>query len=165
MNSLNVKATKDGESYSLSLSLGGKIVESGFVTFNDKITLRTETSTKETVELDGVSIVKLSDVGNELSAQFDAASLNVNEKAKTVTLRIYADRQTQLDLRGKCEKHSAYVKVTDVTLQEGWNEVVIDVYTLNCAQNGVLQGLRFNFTSEEGVSVGLGSVIVAAGGR
>ena len=82
---------------------------------------------------------------------------------KSVTFRIYADKQTSLSVRGKCEKHSAYVKVLDVQLEEGWNEVVIDVYTLNSAKNGMLEGVRFNFNSEAGVSVALGTISLVGG--
>ena len=163
VNALNLTATKDGEEYSVSLSLGGKMVETQFADMDDKVTLRTETAKKETVQIDGVNAIKITDAGAEVSVQFDAKSLNVNEKMKSVTLRIYADKQTSLSVRGKCEKHSAYVKVLDVQLEEGWNEVVIDVYTLNSAKNGMLEGVRFNFNSEAGVSVALGTISLVGG--
>ena len=163
VNALNLTATKDGEEYSVSLSLGGKMVETQFADMDDKVTLRTETAKKETVQIDGVNAIKITDAGAEVSVQFDAKSLNVNEKMKSITLRIYADKQTLLSVRGKCEKHSAYVKVLDVQLEEGWNEVVIDVYTLNSAKNGMLEGVRFNFNSEAGVSVALGTISLVGG--
>ncbi len=164
-NTLSVKATKENKTYSIDLLLGGKVVESLFANMEDKIELRTQTAVKEKVTFEEQEVIKLTERGNEMSVQLDVKSFAIGANIKTITLKIYSERASSLEIRGKCEKHGAYVSVTETTLKAGWNEVVVDVYSLNCNANGILHGLRLNFESRNGLSVMLANMTIAGGGR
>lgn len=163
-NSLVLIAEKDGETYNLNLSLGGRMTESQFGTFSDKVTVRTDGANKEVVSFEELNAVKLSINDSELSTQINVSDFAINDTVKTVTLKIYTETSLTLDLRAKCAKHSAFVRVTEIDLVEGWNEVVIDVYTLNCAQNGNLNDLRLTFSGTNSVAVTLGTLTIAGVG-
>lgn len=164
-NYLNIQATKGTNTYNLELLLGGKVIEKEFKDINDKVTLRTETSTKEIVAFEEQEVIKLTEVGNKTSVLLDVKSFAIDESVKTITLKVYSEKDASLEIKGKCEKHGAYVSVTETNIKAGWNDVVIEVYSLNCNANGILNGLRLDFESANGISVMLANMTIAGGGR
>jgi len=164
-NALNLLAQKDDKTYNLNLSLGGRMTESQFGTFSDEVTVRTDGAIKQVTTFEDINAVKLSIGATELSTQINVSDFAINDTVKTITLKIYADSKMTLDLRAKCEKHSAFVSVTEIDLVQGWNEIVIDVYTLNCSMNGNLNDLRLTFNGTSNVSVTLGMLTVVGAGR
>lgn len=165
-NYFSLTAVKDGKEYPFTLLLGGKVTEKSFGELQSGVTAYTENATIAAEQFEGVNALSLTVAGSELSVKTDMRAFNIDDSVKKMTIDIYADKATVLDLRAKCEKHAAFVRVCEIALAPGWNNVELEVYTLNCEKNGKLNDLRLNFSADGGVSVKLGKLIISgAGGK
>ena len=146
VNYLDLTATKNGETYSLNVNLGGKSVVVNAATFAAKAQVISGGSVA-VEKIDGADALKLAyNAGDRQIAQMDVSSLGVDESMGNVTINVYSYSDNAIDLKilSKCEKSQSYIESGKLTLQKGWNKIVIPVTAFNCANYGKLTTLRFN---------------------
>ncbi|MBQ8375129.1 MAG: DUF4091 domain-containing protein [Clostridia bacterium] len=167
-----LKATVNGEEYGVELPLGepANIVESDALI--GKISAyRSDVVLEETTDtIDGESVVKVSmtdEIGGKPSMQIDVEALAIDQKYKTVKVRIYnyGDEVT-LSVTAERKIIKGYLQVGQITLAAGWNEVELDIASLNCAERGQVMDIRFNFKSPseetltDTVAIAIGEMIM-----
>ena len=79
----------------------------------------------------------------------NVAALAIGNNVKTVTLRVYAEETgATMRILYQCTKDSALIAALEgYELQQGWNEIALDVATFNCDAEETLQKLRVAFTA------------------
>ncbi|MBQ2701705.1 MAG: hypothetical protein IJF64_01840, partial [Clostridia bacterium] len=142
-------------SYTLNLNLGGKSYAVNAATFLSKAeVLSGGEASVDTI--DGAEALKFSyESGEKLIAQMNVSSLGVDENVGNVTVNVYSygDEPMTLRILSKCETSQQFIEAKSVTLQKGWNKIVIPVTAFNCTNYGKLKTLRFNFEPKDGENV------------
>ena len=110
-------------------------------------------ATAETVEIEGERLVKLNASSSTYRADVNVAGLAIGNNVKAVTLRVYAEEAgATMRILYQCTKDSALIAALEgYELQQGWNEITLDVESFNCDADETLQKLRVAFTANETV--------------
>ena len=160
VNYLNVTATKAGKSYSLKLNLGGKnvVVNASTLTSFAKVLSGGEISVDTIEEMNALKIAY--NANEKQIAQLEVASLNVDENVNNVIINVYsyADGALDLNILSKCERAQQFIEADKVTLQKGWNRIVIPVTAFNCSNYGKLATLRFNLSCKTEAAIAIGNI-------
>lgn len=162
-NYLDIRAEKDGKSYSLKFNLGGKNIVINGSTLFANTTMVTKGAISTDV-IDGVDVLKLSyRLDERMIAEADVSSLGVDDTVNTVVFNIYSFSDQAIDLRilSKCERGSSFVESASIKLKKGWNRVEIQAIQFNCSTNGNLIRLRFNLMQENPAEIALGNIEIA----
>lgn len=157
-NKLELEATKDGKTYNLTLTLGGKVsAHNGMkniptdrvkgvraTAFAEGILAAdnglNEDILKITLQPDGIT-------GNP-AVDIDVGSLGAREVYyKSVTFRVYkfGAGTIDADVMGKAQGGRAFISVGKQTLFEGWNEITINLSIFNT--EWYMRYLRLSFTN------------------
>ena len=152
-NALVLTATVDGKSYSLNLDLGAggkvKTQTTSFTALDSKISVNA--GTKSTSTVDGTNVIKLTSTAltsaQTFRADVDVEELSIGNNIKRIVLKIYAQTggdSVRVSYQGV--DGSGYLAVLDgYALQQGWNEIAIDVSLFNCDRDGIVKSLRIAF--------------------
>ena len=111
--------------------------------------------------IEEMSALKIAYNANEKQiAQLEVASLNVDENVNNVIINVYsyADGALDLSILSKCERAQQFIEADKVTLQKGWNRIVIPVTAFNCSNYGKLATLRFNLSCKTEASIAIGNI-------
>ena len=154
-NTLSLTVKVDNAEYALALELGvGGKVKTSKRAFSDMLTnVSVNNATAETVEIEGERLVKLNASSATYRADVNVAGLAIGNNVKAVTLRVYAEEAgATMRILYQCTKDSALIAALEgYELQQGWNEITLDVESFNCDADETLQKLRVAFTANETV--------------
>ena len=146
-------AEKDGTTYAVSLPVGKAAnVQSG-AQLVGKVQGNNASvqASSEAVTLEDKSVTKITlqdEQKGKPAVRIDVSDLDIDEKYTKVTLRVYNyGEEITLTVGGRCVKSQGYVLPFDkpITLQNGWNEITLNMDVFNCKEKGELSILRMTF--------------------
>ncbi len=150
-NLLDMTAKISEKEYALSLDLGAggkvKTETKNFIEFIDEISTNNGAS-KEQSSVNGENAVKLSSPSNSFRADVNLGDFTIDGGVKTVTIRIYADREgSTVNLLYRGVSGSGLIPILEnYQLKQGVNEFTFDTSAFNCDKDGRVQTIRTAFT-------------------
>ncbi|MBQ7913309.1 MAG: DUF4091 domain-containing protein [Clostridia bacterium] len=150
-NALTLTVGVDGADYALGLNLGagGKVRTEDRALVEMLSEVSVNNAQMESAQIDGTAAIKLSGAAATYRADINVSKLAIDNSVKTVTLRVYAEEAgSTMRVLYQCTKDSALIAALEgYELQQGWNEITLEVSAFNCDQDEILQKLRVAFTA------------------
>lgn len=172
--SFHLTAKYNGKEYSLSLPLGNpaNIVDGSVLVDEVEGNNTFVETTVESGTVDGLSVMEITAQDIEKgkpAVKIDVSGLDIDEKYTTMKIRVYNyGSEITLLTAGKCVKTTGFFAPSDkaVVLQQGWNEITLNITDFNCKEKGELSVLRMTFGLASGeeltqaIHVAIGEIIL-----
>ena len=157
-------SNSDGDNYHIDLVLSGKAVNYSLAGSNGKLEASDVKAngavvTEDTQDDKAIWKVALEQREDTLNVDFNVSTLGINQQSTAITLDVYAEKAVVFELYVKV-KNGAYAKVQEITLEEGWNSIVIDATQISSKDYWDLETVRFKIAAGESVYIGVSDVLV-----
>ena len=153
-NYFSLKSTLGNKTYGVELSLGGKtdIIQIGAVSEAMKV-IPTQSGTVTLDEENGEIEARFEAAGvKSVLVDFDTTDFNIGSEYASITFSVYNDTGKKLSLSVEGATLESGVGVTQEAgvLNEGWNEITVNLSLFWGKTGSVLEYLSFKFNAQDG---------------